>query len=220
MTTGAYEDAIKAFENSDTIEITKESHYQKARCLLALNKPQECLEMLDRTLEICQKDVFLQVDVQVTQILLAEPCEAHINQLGDLIKLFRSGKLKNIKRKDAPLSISLVPNSERIAIEKQLVEQISNPRIKVGKEITKELHQLPIVLRYYESIYGLKDLYLYRGVIRSYLGKYSDAIQDFISYESCEAESSIEKSFENQELDVCTLKTESAFNILVCYLLQ
>jgi hypothetical protein len=54
--------------------------------------------------------------------------------------LFKSGKLKNIKRKDAPLSISLVPNNERVAIEKQLVEQISNPRIKVGKEITKELH--------------------------------------------------------------------------------
>jgi hypothetical protein len=54
--------------------------------------------------------------------------------------LFESGKLENIKRKDAPLSISLVPNSERTAIEKQLVEQISNPRIKVSKEVTKELH--------------------------------------------------------------------------------
>jgi len=100
--------------------------------------------------------------------------------------LFESGKLENIKRKDAPLSISLVPNSERTAIEKQLVEQISNPRIKVSKDITKELHLLPIVQRYYESIYGLKELYLYRGVIRAYLGKYSDAIQDFISYECCE----------------------------------
>lgn len=39
-------------------------------------------------------------------------------QLTELIALYESGKLETIKRQDAPLSIKLIPNSDRISIEK------------------------------------------------------------------------------------------------------
>jgi len=35
-----------------------------------------------------------------------------------LIELYESGQLETIKRQDAPLSIKLIPNSDRIQIEK------------------------------------------------------------------------------------------------------
>jgi hypothetical protein len=44
-----------------------------------------------------------------------------IDDLSEMIKLYESGKLDKIKMKDAPLSIDLIPNSDRISIEKQLV---------------------------------------------------------------------------------------------------
>jgi len=36
MTTGAYADAIKAFENADTVQPTASAAYQRARCYCAL----------------------------------------------------------------------------------------------------------------------------------------------------------------------------------------
>jgi uncharacterized membrane protein YukC len=47
MTTGAFSDAIKAFENADTIEVTAESHYQKARSYIALNNLESAVTMLE-----------------------------------------------------------------------------------------------------------------------------------------------------------------------------
>lgn len=44
--------------------------------------------------------------------------QAGRKQLTELINLYESGKLEQIKRQDAPLSIKLIPNSDRIQIEK------------------------------------------------------------------------------------------------------
>lgn len=45
----------------------------------------------------------------------------------EIIKLYESGKLKSIKMQDAPLSIKLIPNTDRLQIEKELIER--DPRI-------------------------------------------------------------------------------------------
>lgn len=37
MTTRAFQDAIKAFDNADTVEVTAESLYLKARCYVCTN---------------------------------------------------------------------------------------------------------------------------------------------------------------------------------------
>lgn len=41
-----------------------------------------------------------------------------VSALANLIKLYESGKMEGIKMQDAPLSIKLIPTSERIIIEK------------------------------------------------------------------------------------------------------
>jgi len=57
-----------------------------------------------------------------------------------------------------------------------------------GKKEMKELQHLELVQRYYECLYGLKDMYLYKGVALCYLGKYKEAISDFVQYEVCSIE--------------------------------
>ena len=59
MTTGANEDAIKAFENSEQIQVTAESLYQKARCHIALNQLSEASQIF--AMDICD-DLFLKID--------------------------------------------------------------------------------------------------------------------------------------------------------------
>ena len=43
----------------------------------------------------------------------------------------------------------------------------------------EELEQHPIVNCYFECIFGLKEMYLLRGVILTYLSQYMEAIKDF-----------------------------------------
>ncbi len=50
-----------------------------------------------------------------------ESLKGLIKSVTDLIKLYESGKIRSIKKQDAPLSIKLIPNSERVQIEQSLV---------------------------------------------------------------------------------------------------
>lgn len=43
----------------------------------------------------------------------------------------------------------------------------------------EELDTFSTVSCYFECIFGLKEMYLYRGVINAYLHKFQDACQDF-----------------------------------------
>ena len=42
-----------------------------------------------------------------------------------------------------------------------------------------DLEQYPTVSCYFECIFGLKEMYLYRGVLNAYLHKFSEAVSDF-----------------------------------------
>jgi hypothetical protein len=50
MTTGAYADAIKAFDNADTVEVTAESLYQKARCFVCINDIESAIHSIEKSL--------------------------------------------------------------------------------------------------------------------------------------------------------------------------
>lgn len=43
----------------------------------------------------------------------------------------------------------------------------------------EDLEQLSTVSCYFECIFGLKEMYIYRAVINAYLRKYQEAIDDF-----------------------------------------
>ena len=71
MTTGAYDDAIKAFDNADSIKFTTESSFQKARCYIAINNLNQATSWLTKSLDYCPKDALLSVDLQICQALCA-----------------------------------------------------------------------------------------------------------------------------------------------------
>ena len=62
MTTGAYNDAIKAFENADTVEPTAMSAFQRVRCFCALTDLEQAIQLMRVTLAAQPDDVILQYD--------------------------------------------------------------------------------------------------------------------------------------------------------------
>lgn len=126
--------------------------------------------------------MLLNVDLQVSELISVLQSSSENDLLGkvkttltDLISLYESGKLSGIKKQDAPLSIKLIPNSDRIQFEKNIVcKEVrdstsfqSDPSFTTPGNI-KEIEGLPITSKYYECIYGLREMYLYRGVCNIY----------------------------------------------------
>lgn len=62
MTTGAYQDAIKAYENADTVEPTTISAFQRVRCFCALSDLQNAKILIDMTKNLQPNDVILNFD--------------------------------------------------------------------------------------------------------------------------------------------------------------
>ncbi len=62
MTTGAYSDAIKAYENADTVEPTAVSAFQRVRCYCALSDLEQARNMMSVARQAQPDDVILQFD--------------------------------------------------------------------------------------------------------------------------------------------------------------
>lgn len=67
MTTGAYADAIKDFDKADTVEVTAESLYQKARCYICANDIDGALQIIEKTFELVPDDILLKYDSLVLE---------------------------------------------------------------------------------------------------------------------------------------------------------
>ena len=105
--------------------------------------------------------------------------------LNMLIKTYESDKLTHLKRKDASLNIQLIPNIERIKIEKAAVsrdfyeasleaspeEQQEMPLLEYDTNMPIDfapLAKMKNTSYYFENIFAVEDFYLYRGVINFY----------------------------------------------------
>jgi hypothetical protein len=174
--------------------------------------------------------MLLSIDIEIMQLLLmTQESINHVNsgsvtpadikqnnsklqqakkRLTELIELYESGKLETIKRQDAPLSIKLIPHTERIQIEKaqlakdqklrkleKMMEQQPDGEEDENEDSISfehdageidELENYPPTSCYFECIFGLKEMYLYRGVFSCYLQKYADAVADFRKLQSSE----------------------------------
>jgi hypothetical protein len=118
-----------------------------------------------------------------------------IEVMQDLLKTYNSGKILKLKVKDAPLNLQLIPNVERIKLEKiQVAKDIQNAKQqhmeKAGEEPAElegfpsisvdddepcnlsDLKKLDSISYYYENIFTLEDMQLYKGVFLFYAGRY------------------------------------------------
>lgn len=71
MTTGAYNDAIKAFDNADTVQQTALASFQRIRCYCALSDLESAFEQMQLCQHLAPNEKFAQYDYKVLLPLLS-----------------------------------------------------------------------------------------------------------------------------------------------------
>jgi len=125
MTTGAYHDSIKAFQNADVVKPTAVAAFQRARCYCAITdidsaidelesallfNPNETLTLLDKECLISLKDMISALgdkDNEINNSLLncSQSLDNCIDTLTTLITAVQSNDLRELKKNDSPLNI-------------------------------------------------------------------------------------------------------------------
>ena len=143
-----------------------------------------CLDQLILVSEVTQKVAkgkLTPADVKSSNKVLADA----VSTLDELLVTYESDALSQLKKKDSMLNIQLIPNVERIKVEKALVardfhlakqqlpeeQKCELPSLSVDLDEPidpKMLEKLKEVSYYYENIFNLEDFYLYRGVFKFY----------------------------------------------------
>lgn len=62
MTTGAYQDAIKAFMNADTVQTTAVAAFQRARCYCALTDLENAKMQFKVALDLIKNEYLVKID--------------------------------------------------------------------------------------------------------------------------------------------------------------
>ena len=71
MTTGAYTDAIKAFDNADTVQQTPLASFQRIRCFCALSNLESAFEQMQLCMHQAPNEKFLIYDFKILLPLLS-----------------------------------------------------------------------------------------------------------------------------------------------------
>jgi tetratricopeptide (TPR) repeat protein len=71
MTTGAYNDAIKAFDNADTVHQTALASFQRIRCYCAISDLEKAFEQMQLCIHLAPNEKFAQFDFKVLLPLLS-----------------------------------------------------------------------------------------------------------------------------------------------------
>ena len=56
MTTGAYKDAIKAYQNADVVQVTAQAAFHRSRCYSAISRVDESVHEMKKVLELCPEE--------------------------------------------------------------------------------------------------------------------------------------------------------------------
>jgi hypothetical protein len=116
-----------------------------------------------------------------------------IDTVNRQIALYEGQKISEIKKKDAQLNIQIIPNVKRIKLEKVAVAhelhmnlQGQSPELQFNEDLSvhhsvdlEKLESMTHYSYYYENVFSLEDLYLFRAVYHFYLGDYEAALADF-----------------------------------------
>jgi hypothetical protein len=209
MTTGAYSDAIKAFDNADTVRQTPLASFQRIRCYCALSNLEAAFEQMQMAMHQAPNEKYMVYDYKVLLQLLScvrsfafskgdtgEPDESGlkeqnniikncISQLSSIIQQFENLEPMSLKKEGSPMTIQIIPNVNRIKLEKKLVISKLQPHQEGIPHYTPltelERKSVEIIKRYgyyTENIFNLEEMYLYRAIFNIYTNNYSAALTD------------------------------------------
>jgi len=99
--------------------------------------------------------------------------------------MFEKGEHLNLKKEQSPMTVQIIPNVNKIRVEKKFVIQKLEPHqegippyTKLSNAEQKELDAIPNYGYYRENIFNLEEMYLYRAIFKLYLGKFSESLED------------------------------------------
>lgn len=111
------------------------------------------------------------------------------------------------KKSQSPLSIQIIPNVNRIRIEKaravsairdrkcSLQELIEECKLQKNSEELYSAEEIEPISYYRENIFNIEDYYLYRAIMKFYYEDYESAIKDL---KTCNRLKSISKANQNK----------------------
>lgn len=83
------------------------------------------------------------------------------------------------------MSVQIIPNVNKIRVEKKFVMQKLEPDQEgippyttLSSAEQKELDSIPNYGYYRENIFQLEEMYLYRAIFNLYIGKFQEALND------------------------------------------
>lgn len=184
-----------------------------------------------------------------------EVLKLSIKAIDKLIKFFNptesifesgSNPIYQFKKSQSPLSIQIIPNVNRIKIEKaravsaiqerkwslqELIEECKQQRINEEIYTAEEIEPISY---YRENIFNLEDFYLYRAVLKFYNWDFDGAVEDFIACNKLKnnnknaggnkknkdnKSSHVSSQTDLSDIGLCSFNSyETTFNILLCYL--
>lgn len=184
----------------------------------------------------------------------AEVLSLSIKAMNKLISFFNptnstfdtgNNPIYQFKKAESPLSIQIIPNVNRIRIEKSravsaiqerkcsLNELIEECKQQKNDEEIYAAEEIEPISYYRENIFNLEDYYLYRAIMKFYYEDYKEAVKDF---KICSRLKSLNKANQNRskndnksshvssrtdlsDIGLCSFNSyETNYNILLCYL--
>jgi hypothetical protein len=108
-----------------------------------------------------------------------------VAQITSIIEVFEKGEHLNLTKGQSPMSIQIIPNVNKIKIEKRFVQLAKAKRPNddftypdLTPEEQAELDEAEQFGYYRENIFQLEEMYLYRSIFNTYLGNIDHAIAD------------------------------------------
>jgi tetratricopeptide (TPR) repeat protein len=214
-----------------------ENHSHKANDLLNFDGESEV-----------KRDIILDIPIDMDVLSLS------IKAMNKLISFFNptnstfdtgNNPIYQFKKAESPLSIQIIPNVNRIRIEKaravsaiqerkcSLQELIEEWKQQKSDEELYAAEEIEPISYYRENIFNLEDYYLYRAVMKFYHEDYKEAIKDFKTWSRLKSlfkannnkhKSENKSSHVSSQTDLSDIglwsfnSYETSYNILLCYL--
>ena len=149
-----------------------------------------CLDELIKVAE-SQADAAPETNQRKSEILAGA-----IATFDELVTTYESDRLLQLKRRDSILNVQIIPNVEKIKIEKAMVaHDVHAQKAQLPELAEADLPSISIDLDepvnpqqlkrctpysyYYENIFNIEDFYVYRGIFKFYQKLYGEAAEDF-----------------------------------------
>jgi tetratricopeptide (TPR) repeat protein len=176
MTTGLYEDAIKAYTNSYDLQPSPIALYQRAKCLIALSSIEESYADLSRTMKLSPNDKVVIADKAcLNAIRKAISKKSHDKSISKLTKLIPGEQqMGGERRASATIEVKAKkPVPPLVCIPSDKYKTLVSDKKTLARTITETIESN---LFYKENIFNVEDFFLYRGILLFYMQKYNSAM--------------------------------------------